>query len=128
MEQLVDPSAYGATVVARFEAPRHAGIPAGASRHGEAVSAARGARVCVHLVLAGNDVAAAGFVARGCPHTIAAADLVCADLAGRRIDALDRYDAGFLEAALPLPAAKLDLKILLEDAVRAAARGPEETD
>lgn len=120
---LADSTVYGPRVIERFEAPVHAGVPAGANLAGSAVSRPRASRVRVHLRIAGGVVEAAGFQALGCPHTIAAADLVCADLIGRALAELHDYNAGFLEAALPLPAEKRDIRILLEDAVRDATAG-----
>jgi NifU-like protein involved in Fe-S cluster formation len=123
MNGFVDTAVYGPRVLERFEAPVHAGVPERANRVGNAVSKPRASRVSVHLRIAGQAVEAAGFVALGCPHTIAAADLVCADLAGRTLRELRDYNAQFLDAALPLPAEKRDIRILLEDAVRNAAAG-----
>lgn len=121
MEFPVDTTAYGARVIERFEAPLHAGRPAGADRCGEAVSKPRASRVRLHLEVRDDRVAAAGFEALGCPFTIAAADLVCADLVGRALTELAVYDASFLDTALPLPPDRLDIRILLEDAVHDAA-------
>lgn len=118
-----DTAVYSPVVLERFEAPAHAGIPEGASRMGHAVSKPRASCVSVHLRIAGGAVEAAGFRALGCPHLIGAADLVCEDLVGRALPALRDYNARFLDTALPLPADKRDLRILLEDAVRDAAAG-----
>ncbi|HEX7030082.1 MAG TPA: iron-sulfur cluster assembly scaffold protein [Gammaproteobacteria bacterium] len=123
MEHLADTAAYGRRVMELFDAPGHAGPPDGANAVGEAVSKARGSRIRLHLRIADGAVAAAGFEAKGCPHAIAAAELACQDLEGRRFEALAKYDARFLETALPLPADKLDIRILIEDAVRDATAG-----
>lgn len=113
---------YGDAVLERFARPRRAGVPASADRVGEAESRARSSRVRLHLALREGRVEQAGFEVLGCPHAIAAADLVCEDIEGRELAELARYDAGFLDTVLPLPAEKLDIRILLEDAVRSAAR------
>lgn len=117
------PPAYSAFVVERFESPRHTGVPAGATRSGKAASRPRASEVAFHLRDAAGRVAAAGFTALGCPHLIAGADLVCERLPGLTLAQLAVFDGSFLDAALPLPPEKLDLRILLEDAVRDAARG-----
>jgi len=122
MEQLADNAGYGEQVIKRFQAPQRAGAPIGANRVGEAESKPRASRVRLHLRTADGEVVAAGFEALGCPHMIAAADRVCEDLEGKPLEALTNYDARFLEGNL-LPADKLDIRILLEDAVRSAARG-----
>lgn len=123
MEYLADTATYGRRVMELFDAPVHAGLPDGANRVGEAASRPRASSVRLHLRVVGGTVEAAGFEALGCPHTIAAAELACEDLEGRKCDELAGYDASFLEAALPLPAQKLDIRILVEDAVRNAAAG-----
>lgn len=123
MEYLVDSERYGERLVELFEAPAHAGRPDGANREGHAASRPRNSRVVLYLRVVDGSVEAAGFEVLGCPHTIAGAELVCADLRDRRLDELAAYDAGFLDDALPLPAEKLDIRLLLEDAVRDAAAG-----
>lgn len=123
MERFVDSAVYSDAVVARFDAPPNAAAPVGANRLGTAESAARGAKVRLHLRITEDRVEAAGFEALGCPHTIAAASRVAEDLPGRRLDELAAYTAGWLDRELPLPAEKLDIRILLEDAVRDAAAG-----
>lgn len=120
MNEWVDSSRYGARVLERFEEPRRAGVPAGANLVGEAKSKPRNSRARLHLRSEDGVIQAAGFEVLGCPHTLAAADLVCEDLEGRKQADLAEYQASFLQDALPLPADKLDIGILLEDAVRGA--------
>lgn len=120
MDELVDSAAYGQKVLERFEQPRRAGAPSGANHVGEAASKPRSSRVRLHLRVEDDEVRAAGFEVLGCPHTLAAADLVCEDLEGRKEAELVDYQATFLDDTLPLPANKLDIRILLEDAVRDA--------
>lgn len=123
MDDLLDTRGYSTRVMELFDDPGHAGRPEGANAVGEAESKPRASRIRVYLRVADGLVEAAGFEARGCPHTIAAASLVCADLEGRSSEMLVDYDARFVEAALPLPAEKQDIRILVEDAVRNAAAG-----
>lgn len=118
MDEWADSADYGASVLERFEQPRRAGIPEGAEFVGVAISKPRSSRVRLHLRIENGVIQSAGFEVLGCPHTISAADLVCEDLEGRKEAELAEYQAGFLDAALPLPADKLDVRILLEDAVR----------
>lgn len=125
MKSLVDASMYSDDVLARFQAPPRAGWLESPSRIGHAASAVRDSEVHFALQLDGERIAAVRFRARGCPHTIAAASLVAERLEGGSAVALADFDAGFLVDSLPLPAGKLDLKLLLEDAVRAAATGDE---
>ncbi|MBW3566475.1 MAG: iron-sulfur cluster assembly scaffold protein [Proteobacteria bacterium] len=113
---------YSLRVVAHFDAPTHAGRIAEPQATGSAGSPSRGSSVRLYLRVDDNKVQAARFEALGCPHTLAAADVVCADIEGRALADLADYDAGFLVEVLALPAEKLDIRILLEDAVRSAAR------
>lgn len=122
MEQFADLDVYSERVLGLFDAPAHAGVPTAANLVGEADSKSRHAQVRLHLKVTAGKVEEAGFEALGCPHLIAGSELVAQDLRGRMAAELDGYDAAFLDAALPLPAGKLDLRILLEDAVRDAGR------
>lgn len=83
-------------------------------------SRARDAEICFQaLVDDGNHLKSIRFQALGCPHLVAAADLVAERLEGRELAELQDFRADFLESELPLPAEKLDLKILLEDTIKA---------
>src|SRR5690606_26025168 len=104
MDEFVDPALYSPRVLELFETTPRAGEPAGANRCGAAASKPRASEVRLHLRVGNGRIEAAGFHVLACPHTIAAAALVCADIEGRRIDELAGYAAGFLDAALPLPA------------------------
>lgn len=121
MEHLADSAVYSDEVLGLFDAPPHAGRPAGANRSGSAESKPRASRVMLHLKMSGETVEAAGFEALACPHTIAAAERVCQDLEGRGLAELAGYTATFLDELLP--AEKLDIRIMLEDAVRNTAAG-----
>lgn len=126
---------YSDLVLARFDAPQHAISRLGAmtgewsgARRSRAESRTRSAWVEFELASdSGNAGDAAGkvvearFRAKGCPHLVAGADLVAERLKGMTIDSLAHYDAGFLERELPLPLEKLDIRLLLEDAVRGLA-------
>lgn len=120
MEQFADLGVYSERVLGLFDNPPHAGAPAGSNLIGEAHSRSRHARVRLRLRLNAGKVEVAGFEALGCPHLIAGSELVAQDLQGRIAADLVAYHAGFLDDALPLPAEKRDLRILLEDAVRDA--------
>ena len=120
----MDFEGYSQQVVAHFDAPTHAGRIAGSAATGHADSRARGSSVRLYLRVVDDVVQAARFEALGCPHTLAAADLVCADIEGRKRTALAAYTAAFLVEVLALPAEKRDIQILLEDAVRDAVRQP----
>lgn len=118
----MDHEGYSQRVVEHFEAPTHAGRIAEPQATGSAISKTRSSSVRLYLRIVGDAILAARFEALGCPHTLAAADMVCADIEGHTLAALADYDAGFLARTLALPAEKQDIRILLEDAVRDAAR------
>ena len=64
-------------------------------------------------------VAAAGFQAFGCPHTVAAASLVADWLEGRSIAAARAIDVKTVCAELDVPTEKLGKLLRIEDAVAA---------
>ena len=67
-------------------------------------------------------VAAAGFQAFGCPHTVAAASVVAEWLEGRSVEAARKLDAGALCAELEVPIEKVGKLLRIEDAVAACWR------
>lgn len=112
--------AYNATVLARFSAPRFAGVLRGADVVcGRAGSVAAGREVAFSLRW-GPDGAALRFQAYGCPHTIAAADLAAERLTGADRETLAAFRGLSLVEALALPADKLAVVLVVEDALKAA--------
>ena len=69
-------------------------------------------------------VAAAGFHAFGCPHTIAAANVVAEWLEGRVARELATLDAKAIFAELEVPVEKLGKLLRIEDAVTACPSRP----
>lgn len=67
-------------------------------------------------------VVAAGFQAFGCPHTIAAADVVAGWLEGRTVEAARALDVKAVCARLDVPVEKLGKLLRIEDAVAACWR------
>lgn len=59
------------------------------------------------------------FRAYGCPHALAAADLVAEELEGRSVEALGRLDVEDIAARLDLPRDKLGKLLRIEDALMA---------
>lgn len=120
---------YSELVLARFDAPQHAISRLGAlpdegagARRNRAESRTRSAWVEFEFASdAAGKVVEARFRAKGCPHLVAGADLVAERLKGMTPESLACYDAGFLERELPLPLEKLDIRLLLEDAIRGLA-------
>ena len=71
------------------------------------------------LQLVEDAVAAAGFQAFGCPHTIAAASIVAEWLEGRSVEAARGLDVKAVCAELEVPIEKLGKLLRIEDAVAA---------
>ena len=107
---------YSARVRAYFAAPAHAG----ALGDGRSVLV-DDQDVCLQLsaTLAGRNIGAMRFRARGCPHTIAVAEAVCEALVGRPVADLLEFSAGDLMKKLSVPVEKTGRILVIEDAVRA---------
>lgn len=119
---------YSPAVVRHFDAPNRArelppGNPGLVS--GEAEDRTLHVWVRFELTLEAGIVRAAAFQAYGCPHTIAAANVVAEWLEGRPVDAVRRLDARALCAELEVPVEKLGKLLRIEDAVAACWRTAE---
>src|SRR5688500_12583972 len=111
---------YSSAVQRHLAAPRLArGLPAGARGlvAGEAEHRTLHVWVRFELRIVEDAVAAAGFQAFGCPHTIAAASVVADWLEGRSVEAARRLDVKALCAELEVPIEKLGKLLRIEDAV-----------
>ncbi len=62
-------------------------------------------------------IAAAAFRTWGCPHLIAAVDLVCERLTGQPVKTLENYDLAHITQELGVPLEKTGRILLLEDAL-----------
>ena len=82
----------------------------------------QGARVEFDFEVDGGRVAGGAFRAHGCPHVIAAASSVVERLVGATRADLERWDWHGVAAALEVPPAKYGRLLVIEDAIRAAAR------
>jgi NifU-like protein involved in Fe-S cluster formation len=119
---------YSPAVVRHFDAPNRArelppGTPGLVS--GEAEDRTLHVWVRFELELKAGIVRAAAFQAYGCPHTIAAADVVADWLEGRRIEAARALDVRALCAGLEVPVEKFGKLLRIEDAVAACWRTAE---
>lgn len=90
---------------------------------GEAEDRALHVWVRFELQIVDGAVAAAGFQAFGCPHTIAAASVVADWLEGRSVDAARKLDVHAVCAELEVPVEKRGKLLRIEDAVAACWRG-----
>lgn len=111
---MIDP--YGAEVRELFAAPAHAGDldHALVATVGDA-----DARVQLYARVEDGRVAAMRFLARGCPHLVAAAEATCRALEGKKAVEFEDFDATGIRDRLAVPVEKTGRILLLEDAVRA---------
>lgn len=81
-----------------------------------------GARVEFDFEVRGDRVAGGAFRAYGCPHVVATASWVVERLAGSTRDDLEAWDWRAAAAELEVPPAKFGRMLVIQDAVRQAAR------
>lgn len=87
---------------------------------GEAEDRTLGVWIRARLTVTDGIIRAASCDVFGCPETIAAAQWVAQQLAGRRVAGFDGIDVHAVSAALDVPAEKLGKLLRLEDAVLSA--------
>ena len=113
---------YNDSVVARFNKPPHAGVLSpgpGTAHHGRAEESPRGPRVLLSCRIDSDRLTQLRFSAWGCPHLIAAAELLCEELELRTVAELDDYDIGNIHKVLAVPVEKTGRILMLEDALEA---------
>ena len=113
---------YSPAVQRHFTAPTRAReLPAGVAGlvAGEAEDRTLHVWIRFQLQLVEDVVAAAGFQAFGCPHTVAAASVVADWLEGRSIEVARAIDVKTVCAELDVPTEKLGKLLRIEDAVAA---------
>ena len=86
---------------------------------GEAMALDRGAWVCFEARIDRGRVSDCAFRSWGCPHVLAAAAWVCAEVRGLAVDAAGAIDARRLAEALDAPAEKMGRLLVVEDAMHA---------
>lgn len=114
---------YSELVLRRFREPRYAGETAVAS--GEVAAyveeGGSGARIRLTATADTATLRALRFRVFGCPHLIAAVDLVCERLEGRPVKEMIEFDCGTLREELDAPLEKSGRFLLLQDALDALA-------
>jgi NifU-like protein involved in Fe-S cluster formation len=112
---------YPEAVLARFDAPAHAGeVPVAEGRlvTGRAGSEADGIDVAFEVRVHDGTIVAVGFRAWGCPWGIAACDLAAERLTGRPASALREFAVLDLGPELNLPPERRGRLLFIEDALR----------
>ncbi|WP_193222168.1 iron-sulfur cluster assembly scaffold protein [Alkalilimnicola sp. S0819] len=111
--------AWSEVVLRHYRELPGAGLPAGACS-GEAGRVAEGRRVVIGLTVDAERIVDAGFLAFGCPATLAAAAWLSQWLPGRGLDEVRGLRGLEIAEALALPAERLSAALVVEDALRAA--------
>jgi NifU-like protein involved in Fe-S cluster formation len=111
---------YSSEVRRRFPAPARAGsIPPDAGTTVTAAAEDQSLRFWVRfqVELEGPRIGRVRFRAFGCPHGLAAADLVAAELEGKPVDAMTAIDLEDLASRIGLPREKHGKLLRIEDAL-----------
>jgi len=124
VEKRVATGPYSALVMHLFERLPHAGRmePAADVTEGHAGGKMEGAEVRFWLKCSGPRIQATSFLAYGCPHTIAAAAWMAQRARGMQLTDVERADWREIEQVLSIPAEKRGRVLIVEDALKAAAR------
>jgi NifU-like protein involved in Fe-S cluster formation len=119
----VDPR-YSPEVLRRFRTLAGVGrLPAGPDLiHGQAGDREQGAEIELEARLAAGRIAAARYLAFGCPHLMAAASWLTESMVGFDRADLAAWDWQQAARALEIPPAKYARLLTLQDAVRDLAR------
>lgn len=122
---------YGPDVRELFDDARHAGDLVGAfgrTARGSASESLNGARIELLAGARGETLEELRFRAFGCPHLIAAAEWVCRQFEGARIEELDAFDVRRCMDTLDIPIEKTGRILLIEDAIHLLFSDTERAD
>lgn len=110
---------YSERVRSAFCRPLHAGEIAGDAGFSVTVTeGGAGARILLTAVTDGDRLSALRFRVFGCPHLIAAAEIVCERFEDSTVESLAEFVPGNLLDELEIPIEKTGRILLLEDALR----------
>lgn len=120
INEIISQFDYSSAVMTRFLNPHHAGEMGSSTnvRTAHAGSRERGASIRLYLQLKDIRVVQSRFVAYGCPHFLAAAEMLCEWCEGRSISELSQWNWQSLQSALEIPSTKRGKLLLLEDVIR----------
>jgi len=76
-----------------------------------------GAHIVMSAGIRGGTIAQMAYRVRGCPHLIAALELVCTRLDKQPVASLENFDSADITQELSIPAEKTGRILLLEDAL-----------
>ncbi len=108
---------YAPAVMSRFSSPRHAGSLKDQINvvFAHAGSRDSGASIRLWLRIAKGKVVQGCFQAYGCPHFIAAADMLCEWCQGRNLDELPDWSWQLVQDELAVPPSKRGRLLVLEN-------------
>ena len=123
MNEVVSQFEYASGAISRFSNPNHAGSLNSQTdtASAQAGSRDRGASVRFWVQMHNGRIVKMRFQAYGCPHFIAAAQMLCEWAVGQSALELLQWHWQLVQGDLEIPAAKRGKLLLLEDAVRAVA-------
>ena len=113
-------ASYNEAVRRIFADPAHAGDLRGEyelNLAADVVESASGARITLAAGIRGGIIAGMAFRVWGCPHLIAALELVCMALEEQPVAGLEKFDLADITQELSVPVEKSGRILLLEDAL-----------
>ena len=122
MNQALSQFDYPQTVLGRFQYPHHVGSlpPETGVVRARAGSRERGASVELWLQAADSRIGRARFQAYGCPHFIAAAEMLCEWCEGRTLEELPKWSWQAIQSELAIPASKRGKLLILDSVLKTA--------
>lgn len=119
--EMIGNEPYNKVVRDCFENPDHAGDLQGEYAQvltSEVMESEQGARIVLSAGIADGMIAQMCFRAWGCPHVIAAAEMLCRDRENGPVSGLSAIDANGMMEQLSVPVEKTGKILLLEDALK----------
>ncbi len=113
-------ASYNETVRRNFANPAHAGDLCGQYElklAADVSESASGARITLAAGIRDGIIGGMAFRVRGCPHLIAALELVCTALEEQPVAGLENFDLADITQELSVPVEKSGRILLLEDAL-----------
>lgn len=113
---------YNEVVRAYFANPAHAGDLQGSFDQAITADVSEsegGAQVVLAAGIQAGSIAEMAYRAWGCPHLIAALELVCETMVNQPVEALEKFDSADITHNLAVPTEKSGRILLVEDALAA---------
>ncbi len=113
-------SSYNEVVRRHFTDPQHAGDlqrPYETMLNADVADSDNGIHIVIKAGIRAGTIGEMAFRVWGCPHLIAALEIVCERLVGQPVASLENYDLADITQELCLPAEKMSRILLLEDAL-----------